>query len=351
MAQIARDLGVTSEALRIWVKQADIDEGLRHDGLTTEETEEVRRLRREIKTLREEREILYDPGSPIEDQIQDVAVVVDHGGSVGTREMLDTACAAGVRLWQVLGTGVDHVDVPSFLERGMPLANTPGLFSAIALAEHALFMMLYFAKNVPQGQQNIRSGIFWQPVNEELSGKTLGLVGLGAGGRELATRAVAMGMRILAIDVADVSTSVLKACHVSFFGKPEKLDHLLADSDYLSLHVPLTAATRHLIDAPALQRMKASAVLINVARGEIADEDALIQALRDHTIRGAGLDTFAYEPLRADHPFFSLDNVLMSPHVAGVTTGTSWRRAQAAAENVCRVAEGRAPLYLITGVE
>jgi phosphoglycerate dehydrogenase-like enzyme len=294
---------------------------------------------------------LYDPERSIDDQLQDVGVVVDHGGSVGTREMLDAACRAEVRLWQVLGTGLDHVDVQAFLDRGMPLANTPGPFSAVALAEHALFMALYFAKNFPQSQRNIRSGVFSGPVNEELCGKTLGLVGLGASGRELATRAAVLGMRIIAVDVVNVPTSVLEACHVSYFGKPEDLGYLLTESDYVSLHVPLTSATRHLIDASALERMKPSAVLINVARGEIADEDALIQALRDHTIRGAGLDTFAHEPLRPDHPFFELANVLVTPHVAGVTTGTSWRRAQAAAENVCRVAEGREPLYLITGVE
>jgi phosphoglycerate dehydrogenase-like enzyme len=240
---------------------------------------------------------LYDPGLPIDDQLRKVGVVVDQGGW-GTREMIDVASRAGVRLWQVIGTGLDHVDVRSFLELDMPLANTPGPFSAIALAEHALFMMLFFAKNFRQGQPNIRAGVFCLPVNDELFGKTLGLIGLGASGRELAKRAAAMGMRILAIDVADVPASLLEVCHVSFFGKPEDLDHLLSESDYVSLHMPLTSATRHLIDASALRKMKSSAVLINVARGEITDEDALIQALRDHTIRGAGQDTFAHEPLR-----------------------------------------------------
>jgi D-3-phosphoglycerate dehydrogenase len=294
---------------------------------------------------------LYDPARPIDDQLQDVGVVVDHGGSVGTREMLAAACRAEVQLWQVLGTGLDHVEVQAFLDRGMPLANTPGPFSAVALAEHALFMALYFAKNFPQSQKNIRSGVFSGPVNEELFGKTLGLIGLGASGRELATRAAAMGMRILAIDVATVPASVLEAHHVSFYGSAEDLGYLLSESDYVSIHVPLTSSTRHLIDARALELMKPSAVLINVARGEVADEGALIQALRDRRIRGAGLDTFAHEPLGADHPFFQLDNVLLTPHVAGVTTGTSWRRGQAAAENVFRVAEGREPLYLITRVE
>jgi D-3-phosphoglycerate dehydrogenase len=265
--------------------------------------------------------------------------------------MVEEASAAGVQLWQVLGTGLDHVDVQSFLDGGMPLANTPGMFTAIALAEHALFMMLYFAKNFPATQRYIRSGVLCQPLNEELSGQTIGLVGLGASGRELATRVWPLGMRVLAIDVAAMPAEVRESCHIEFFGTPDKLDFLLTNSDYISLHVPLTTRTRHLIDARALRMMKPSAVLINVARGEIVDEVALVEALRSRVIRGAGLDVFAHEPLDPDHPLLQFDNVLATPHVAGVTAGTSQRRAQAAAENARRVAEGLEPLYLITSVE
>jgi D-3-phosphoglycerate dehydrogenase len=256
--------------------------------------------------------------------------------------------AAGVRLWQVLGNGLDHVDVAYLGAKGMPLAHTPGPFCGIALAEHVLFLMLCFAKNFPASQGNVRTKVFYQPLNDELQGKTLGVIGLGASGRELARRAGALGMRVLAIDIAEMPPAVLDRCHVEFFGGPADLDRVLAEADYLSVHTPLTPRTRHLIDRRALGLMKPTAVLVNVARGEVVDEAALVEALRSGRIKGAGLDVFAEEPLDPGHVLLHLDNVIATPHVAGVTAGTSRRRAQAAAENVDRVARGLPPLHQVT---
>lgn len=293
----------------------------------------------------------YDPARPVAEQFEGVDVVIDPGGAMGTRAMIDAALATGVRLWQVTTTGLDHVDVAYFLERGMPLANTPGQFSATALAEHALFLMLSFAKNIHLAQKNVRSRVFGRPMNEELAGTTLGLVGLGASGRALAERAWAMGMRIMAVDIADVPQALLDELHVEFFGTPSQLARVAAEADYLSIHVPLTSRTRNMIDRYVFDLMKPSAVLINVARGEIVEEAALIEALQSGRIRGAGLDVFAHEPLDPQHPLLQMDNVLATPHIAGVTTGTMRRRAQAAAENVARIAQGFAPLYLVTALE
>ena len=293
---------------------------------------------------------LYDPAKPMAPQFQGVEVVVDQGGSVGTRALIDAALAARVKLWQVLGTGVDHVDVAYFLEKGLMLANTPGPFSAVALAEHAMFLMLYFAKRFDEHVRNVRSKVFYFPLSEELAGKTLGLVGLGASGQALAARAKAMGMRIAAVDAMEISRQRLDDLGVEVFTGPSQLKTVLAQADYVSLHVPLTSQTRHMIDGAALAAMKPSAVLINVARGEIADEAALIDALTKGRIRGAGLDVFAEEPLPADHPFLQLPNVVATPHTAGQTYGTSRRRGEACAENVERVAQGLEPLYRITGV-
>ena len=294
---------------------------------------------------------LYDPEKPMAGQFEDVDVVVDQGGSVGTRALIDAALAARVKLWQVLGTGVDHVDVAYFLEKGLMLANTPGPFSAVALAEHAMFLMLYFAKRFDEHVRNLRSKVFYFPVSEELDGKTLALVGLGASGQALAARAKAMGMRIAAVDAVDIPREGLDELGVEVFAAPGELEGVLAQADYVSLHVPLTAKTRHMIDSRALAAMKPTAVLINVARGEIADEDALIEALRSGGIRGAGLDVFAEEPLPADHPFMKLPNVVATPHTAGQTYGTSRRRGEACAENVERIAKGQEPLYRITEAE
>src|SRR6266568_5320628 len=140
---------------------------------------------------------LYDPDAPLVEQLRGVDVVVDQGGGVGTRETVGAAAQAGVKLWQVLGTGLDHVDVQYILDRHLPLANTPGPFSSVALAEHALFLMLYFAKQFPVSQMNLRRGVFFRPLNDELAGATLGLIGLGASGRELGQRASAFGMRVV----------------------------------------------------------------------------------------------------------------------------------------------------------
>jgi D-3-phosphoglycerate dehydrogenase len=294
---------------------------------------------------------LYDPTQPMTDQFKGIEVVIEQAASLGTRAMIDTAAAADVKLWQVFSTGLDRVDVAYFLQKGLPLANTPGQFSSIALAEHALFLMLCFAKNLNACQKNVRSKVFYHLENEELEGKALGLIGLGASGRQLAKRARAMGMRIMAIDIADIPQAVRDELHVEFFGGTSQLDQVLAEADYLSLHVPLTSRTRHMIDRRALGLMKPTAVLINVARGGIVDESALIEALQNSRIRGAGLDAFADEPLDPAHPLLQLDNVIATPHVAAATTGTGRRRARAAAENVARIAQGLPPLYQITSVE
>ena len=288
---------------------------------------------------------LYDTNSPFADQLEDVDVVVDQGGW-GTHAMADDAAAASVKLWQVIGTGLDHIDIKYFNDRGLPVCYSPGFLSGIGLAEHALMFMLCLVKKWGLTQKNVHSGVWYHPMTEELQGKNLGLVGFGGSAQELAVRAWAMGMRVSAIDVVDVPASLLSDRHVSFFGHVKDLPKLLVESDFLSLHVPLTAQTTHMMDRAAFAQMKRTAFLINVARGELVEEAALLEALRSGQIRGAGLDTFACEPLKPNHPLLQLANVIATPHIAGGTRGTSRRRGQSAAENVARVAAGQEPLYV-----
>ena len=295
--------------------------------------------------------VLWDADAPLGPQIHAAQVVIDQGGGIGSQATVDAAASAGVKLWQVLGTGLDHVNVQYILERGLPLANTPGPFSSVALAEHALFLMLYFAKNFPASQRSMRAGMFYRPMNDELEGATLGLIGLGASARELARRSSAFGMHLIGIDVQPPPADALAAFGIRYLGGPESLHTLVGQSDYVSVHVPLTRRTRHMLDARALAAMRPHAILINVARGGIVDQDALVEALRQRALRGAGLDVFASEPLEPTSPLLHLDNVVLTPHVAGVTTGTSRRRAGAVAENVRRIAAGLPPLYAVTGTD
>jgi D-3-phosphoglycerate dehydrogenase len=289
---------------------------------------------------------VFDPENDPAAQFDGVRVVIDQGGHA-SRPVIDAGEAAGVELWQVLGTGLDHTDVEYILGKGIRLAYTPGPFSAVALAEHALFLMLYLAKNFPESDRNLRTGTMYSPVNNELAGHTLGLVGLGASARELAARAKALEMRTVAVDVVEPDAVTSEALGIAWVGTPDDLPRLMRESDYVSIHVPLSPATHHMIDAELLALMKPTASLVNVARGAVVDEDALVECLRAGRIRGAGIDTFSTEPPPADHPFLTLDNVVATPHLAGVTYGTSRRRGEACAENVRRVAGGLPPLYEI----
>lgn len=278
-------------------------------------------------------------------QFADVDVVIDHGGSVGTREMMDAA--DGVRLWQILGTGFDHFDLAYIRTRGIPVANCPGQFSAVALAETAMMFILMLAHRVGVAQDNFRAGVLYEPMGIELGGQTLGLLGFGASGRELAIRARAHGMRIIATDAAQVPAEVLEQIQPDFVGRPEDTERVVAESDYLSLHLHLNEETRHLLDARLIGLMKPTACVVNVARGALADEKALYQALIDGRLGGAGIDVYGQEPPDVSHPVFDLPNVISTPHTAGVTDGTSRNRAACTADNVDRIAGGRDPLYRI----
>jgi phosphoglycerate dehydrogenase-like enzyme len=289
---------------------------------------------------------IFDHRRPVAPQFEGVDVVIDHGGSVGTREMADAA-AGQVRLWQILGTGFDHFDLDYWRAKKILVANTPGPFSAVALAECAMMFTLMLTRRYPAARANLEKGVMYETLGLELEGLRLGIVGFGASGMALAHRALAFGLRISAIDVRDVSDAEAREFGLDFVGKPADLDQVIAASDVLSLHLHLNPETRHIIDARRLRLMKPTAFLINVARGALVDEAALAEALVEGRIGGAGLDVFNQEPPDLSSPIFSLPNVIATPHIAGVTDGTSRKRAQAAAANVDRIAAGLEPLYRV----
>ena len=243
------------------------------------------------------------------------------------------------------------MDFSYFAQKGIPVAKMPGSTSGNGLAEHALFLMLCVIKNLHDTARCVRSGVFAEYVNDELEGKTLAIIGLGASGSKLARKATGLGMRVIAIDIIDIPDERLKELGVDFFGGPADQDRLLKEADYLSLHTPLIPQTRHLINGRALGLMKPTAILINVARGGIVDQEALTDALESGRLRGAGLDVFETEPVDPKHPLLHMDRVVATSHIAGGTTGTSRHRATAALENIDRIAQGHPPLNLVSGVD
>lgn len=239
--------------------------------------------------------------------------------------------AGDLKLVSRYGVGVDTVDLAAARLHGVTVANTPGA-NAEAVAELALGLLFALARQIPQSDSEIRAGGWRQRIGWELGGKTLGVIGLGAIGRQLATRAQALGLRVLAFD--PYAGSVPPGVDLL------DLDSLLTESDVVSLHAALTPETRHLLDGPRLARMKPGAFLINTARGALVDEEALIEVLRAGRLAGAALDAFETEPPRGS-PLLDFDNVIVSPHAGSATREATLRMGLAAAQNVVDVLQGR----------
>ncbi len=237
--------------------------------------------------------------------------------------------AAKLRVIGRAGVGVDNVDVEAATHRGILVMNTPG-GNAVSVAEHTLALMLSLARAVPQANASTQAGRWEKSAfsGTELRGKTLGLVGLGRVGTEVARRARALEMKVLAYDPY-VTAAAAHEVEVDLV----PLEELLKRSDVLSLHTSLSAATEKMIDAAALGKMKKGAWLINCARGELIDEPALAESLRSGHLAGAGLDTFAQEPPR-NSPLIGLPNVIATPHIAGSTAEAQEEVGTAIAQQV-----------------
>lgn len=273
-------------------------------------------------------------------------VVVDIGGW-GRKEHVAAATAAGVQLWHVVGYGLDHLALDDVMSSGIPLSRTPGTTTAIPLAEHAMFLLLAIAKRAKSAPEALVEQHFFDGDALELAGRTIAIIGLGTSGRELALRAKAFGMRVIGVDVVDVPPEQLASLGVERCHRIEDLLDVLAESDVVSLHLPLNSQTRHVLDATALARLKAGGIVLNVARGPLIDEDALIASLQSGHLGGAGLDVFEVEPLPLDSPLFALPNVVITPHWAAATLETMARRARLAAENVQLALAGQPARYRV----
>jgi len=285
-------------------------------------------------------EPVYHPwhGGRTEEELIDLLRGID-GAIVSTDPFTARVIQAADRLRVISRTGVgyDAVDVPAATKRGVIVTTTPGV-NRHAVADWALALILCCARKVPENLAEVRRGAWTRHEGMDLAGKTLGVVGLGTIGKEVAKRAKAFGMRLLAFDlVQDLPFAAGQG--IAYV----PLEDLLRQSDFVSIHCFLNAATRHLINAERLLLMKPTAFLINTARGGIVDTEALYRALHAKRIAGAGLDVFEGEPLRADSPLRALENVYLSPHTAGSTADARRLSGATAAENLIRALRGERP--------
>ncbi|MFN2545770.1 MAG: 2-hydroxyacid dehydrogenase [Actinomycetota bacterium] len=256
--------------------------------------------------------------------------------------------APRLRVVQIPGHGFDHVDLEAAERAGVPVCTVASSGAeSHTVAEMALLLAGVASRRVVAGDRLVRDGkwgtqemLFGGGGVFELAGKTLGIVGYGRIGRELAKRARAFDMRVVCSDVVPVEDDDVEVI---------ELDALLAQSDVVSLHAPLTPATRHLINGEALAKMKAGSILVNTARGPLVDADALARALASGRLRAAAIDVFDPEPPSADSPLLQLDNVVLSPHMAGVAQESVMRILGAALQNCRRVADGQPPHDVVTG--
>jgi D-3-phosphoglycerate dehydrogenase len=283
-------------------------------------------------------EVVFAGKQPTEDDIvalcgrhKPVAIIVRYG-KVNARIM---DAAGNLQVISKHGSGIDVIDQEAAAARGIAVRAAVGA-NAAAVAEHAWALILACAKAVPQLDSRMRAGHWDKATHKsvELDGRTLGLVGLGAIGRRTAAIGLAFGMKVLAFDpYAKEAPAGVQLV---------SLDTLYAQSDVVSLHCPLTTENRRMLNRDTLNRFKPGAILVNTARGGLIDEAALAEALASGQLRAAGLDSFEVEPMTTPHPFQGIGNVILSPHIGGVSDAAYVSMGKGAAANVLAVIEERA---------
>jgi len=288
-------------------------------------------------------EIISNPNNTRLTEDALIALIVDADAIIaGTEPITARVLDAAPRLKVIArrGVGVDSVDVAAATARGIPVAITAGVLTD-AVADHAMALILSVARRIPQLDRQVKTGGWDRTPTVDVNGKTLGIVGFGAIGRAVARRAAGFAMRMLAFDIApDVAAASSLGVTLCDLGT------LLRESDFVTLHVALTPATRGMIGEGALRQMKPTAFLINTSRGAVVDEAALLQALREGRPAGAGLDVFHDEPVR-DRALVGLDQVVATPHVASHTAETLVRMERSCAEAVLAAVRGERPPHIV----
>ncbi|MFN0094506.1 MAG: 2-hydroxyacid dehydrogenase [Dehalococcoidia bacterium] len=276
--------------------------------------------------------------------------------AAGAMTMVTDRCDAAVfegcpelRVVANMAVGYDNLDTKAAAARGIWCSNTPGVL-AETTADLAWGLLMAAARRIVESDRDTRAGGWksWSPtgfLGPDVFGSTLGLIGLGEIGTAMARRAAGFSMRILY-----ASRTPKPELEARLGVVPVPLERLLAESDFVSLHCPLTPDTRHLINAATLAQMKPSAILVNTTRGQVVDQDALAGALRAGQIAGAALDVTDPEPLPLSHPLYSFPNVVITPHIGSAGAATRAKMASMAAANIIAVLAGRRPINPINEV-
>ncbi|MCK9231993.1 MAG: D-glycerate dehydrogenase [Syntrophales bacterium] len=257
------------------------------------------------------------------------------------------AAGSGLKIISNYAVGFDNIDVPAATARGILVGHTPGAVTE-ATADLAFALLMAAARRIVEGVDYIRAGKWetFEPLvllGRDIHGAALGIVGMGRIGQAMARRARGFDMEVLYYHPRG-ETAAGEAAGAKFCAT---LDELLRKSDFVSLHVPLNAETRHLIDGAALRNMKETAVLVNTARGGVVDPEALYEALRNGVIAAAALDVTDPEPLPEDHPLLGLPNCLVVPHIGSASVATRERMAVMAADNLIAALRGEVPKHLV----
>ena len=282
-----------------------------------------------------------DPPLPTRDEVREMVRDADVVYTLPANP-LDAEAIGGaqkLRMIATMGTGFDNIDIAAAKKRGIPVTYAPGILDETT-ADGAFGLLIAAARRFGEAERVLRAGEWkgWGPgqfLGQDVHHATLGIVGMGRIGRQIARRASGFEMRVIYYDERrnDQAERELSVVYVP-------LDRLLAESDIISVHVPLMPSTRHLIDAEALRKMKPSAVLINTSRGPVVDERALAEALRDGVIAAAGLDVYEREP-RVEPLLLELENVVLLPHIASASERTRTRMAVRAAQNILAFLDGK----------
>ncbi len=301
-------------------------------------------LRLKSKLENEVREVVYNPtGKPLtSDQVSELLIGVD-GYIAGLDEINAAALkyADQLKVISRYGVGVDNVDLNFAREKGIIITNTPGA-NSVSVAELALGLILALARQIPEAAKAVHQGQWPRLAGLSLEGKTIGIIGLGAIGRQLAQRLKGFDCHIMAYD-PHVDAPAGKAFGVEMV----EMETVIAEADFLSLHLPLIPETRNLVNKDFLTRMKKGSFIINTSRGEVVDETALYEALISGHVRGAALDAFGAEPPDPTNPLLNLPQVIATPHLGAQTDGATSNMGWIALNDCLAVLNGEQPKYKV----